>query len=165
MIRYLWGACLSLALVGIAPVAAEAQQLVGEGAVPGTTMEIRDLKRDDGGTVTLRFQLSNQSDGDLNLSQLAASDADRKEDSRGYPVEPGFVVISAVHLIDAGNKKKYLVVLDTAKKCACAVLEGTSLKKGQKVNLWARFPAPPESGRKVTVVVPRFDPVDVPITR
>jgi hypothetical protein len=40
------------------------------------------------------------------------------------------------------------------------------VEKGAKVNLWAKFAAPPANVEKVTVVVPDFQPIDgVPITR
>jgi hypothetical protein len=72
-------------------------------------------------------------------------------------------VVGAVHLIDAANKKKYLVVRDTQKKCVCSQVR--SLKKGDSSNAWAKFPAPPETVQKLTVVVPGFEPIEgVPVT-
>jgi hypothetical protein len=46
-----------------------AQELVGEGSRAGTKIVVRGLKRDDGGTVTLRFQVVN----DGNTSQPCTS--------------------------------------------------------------------------------------------
>ena len=113
-------------------------------------VEIRDLKRDDGGTVTLRFRLINDSD-----KQIGACDM---RESGGESCGP----ISGVHLLDAANKKKYLVVRDSAKKCVCSTI-GT-IRKGEKANVWAKFPAPPDNIQKVTVVVPHFEPIEsVPI--
>jgi hypothetical protein len=68
------------------------------------------------------------------------------------------------HLIDAANKKKYLVVKDTSGKCECSPIRG-DVSKGSPVNLWVKFPAPPESVQKVTVVVDGFEPIEsVPLT-
>ena len=40
------------------------------------------------------------------------------------------------------------------------------LKPGERVNLWSKFPAPPEDVQKISVVVPHFGPMDdVPISR
>jgi hypothetical protein len=69
---------------------------------------VRDLKRDDGGTVTLRFH--------------------------------------------------------TSGKCECTEIRGNVTKDGP-VNLWAKFPAPPATVQKITVVVSGFEPIEsVPLT-
>jgi outer membrane protein OmpA-like peptidoglycan-associated protein len=48
-----------VALALISPGKAGAQALSAEGQKPGLKIEVRELKRDDGGMVTLRFQISN----------------------------------------------------------------------------------------------------------
>jgi hypothetical protein len=154
MIRNLWGACLSLAFVVTAPIATEAQQLVAESQVPGMKIEIRDLKRDEGGTLTLRFQLTNEKDTEVPLRQFAGESSDWGSD---------YTYVSGMYLLDMTNKKKYLVVRDSGKKCICSLLSYGSIGAGSKVNLWAKFPAPPENVRKVSVMFPNFEPVDVPI--
>lgn len=140
----------SLAILGLAtPTSLVVAQgaLVGEGERPGTKITIRDVKRDDGGTVTLRFQLANENDAKASI----------------YAIIGGYLD-GRVHLIDAANKKKYLVVKDSAGKCECTHISG-EVSKGSVVNLWAKFPAPPESVKRITVVVGGFEPVEsVPIT-
>jgi len=126
---------------------ASAQQLAGEGEVVGTKIIVRELKRDEGGTVTVRLQLINDTDEPKSLYEFLGNDW--------------------VHLIDAANKKKYLVVTDrTGTKCECT--DGSQLKvvsKDTPINLWAKFPAPPQQVRSLTVVVKSFDPVEsVPIS-
>jgi hypothetical protein len=124
-----------------------AQELVGEGQKAGTKIVVRGLKRDDGGTVTLRFQVVNDGNASHAMYQLIGNSLD------GH-----------AHLIDAANKKKYLVVKDSSGNCECAPIRG-DLEKGSPVNLWVKFPAPPESVQKVTVVVDGFEPVEsVPLT-
>jgi hypothetical protein len=131
---------------------AQSGNLVGEGEKPGQRLEVRDIKRDEGGTVTLRFQLIN--DGDSEINSCSLRDA-QQSDNCG--------VVGAVHLIDAANKKKYLVVRDAQKKCVCSHV--ANLKKGDRSNAWAKFPAPPDAVQKITVVVPGFEPIEgVPIT-
>jgi hypothetical protein len=140
------------ALLAIAPGRATAQSLPAEGQKPGLKIEIRELKRDDGGMVTLRFQISNDGDGDFSACSLRESGSDPCNSLTG------------VHLIDAANKKKYLVVRDSTKKCVCANMD--SIRRGGKANLWAKFPAPPDTVQKMTVVVPQFEPIEnVPISR
>jgi hypothetical protein len=69
-----------------------------------------------------------------------------------------------VHLIDAANKKKYLVVRDAQRNCVCATGIAT-LGKAERANAWAKFQAPLDNVQRVTVVVPGFEPVEaVPIT-
>ena len=146
-------ALLLAAAVAAVPAIASAQgtNLSGDGEKPGQRIEIRDLKRDEGGTVTLRFQLINESDDEINSCSFRESG-----DSCG--------TVGGVHLIDAGSKKKYLVVRDAQKKCICS--QGVdAIRKGGRSNAWAKFPAPPETVQKITVVVPGFEPVEgVPIT-
>jgi len=124
-----------------------AQELTGEGERAGTRIIIKDIKRDDGGTVTLRFQMTNEEE--------------KPEDI--YQILGGFLP-DRVHLIDAANKKKYLTVKDASGKCLCTDIKG-NIAKGKAVNLWAKFPAPPATVQKVSVVVSGFEPVEsVPIT-
>lgn len=127
--------------------AVSAQELAGEGERAGTKVVVRDLKRDDGGTITLRFRVVTTNEQPSQLYQLVGGYLDSK-----------------VHLIDAANKKKYLVVKDSSNKCECTELRG-SVAKDAPVNLWAKFPAPPATVQKITVVVSGFEPIEsVPIT-
>ena len=124
-----------------------AQELTGEGERAGTRIIIKDIKRDDGGTVTLRFQMTNEEEKPEDIYQILG----------GY-------LPDRVHLIDAANKKKYLTVKDASGKCLCTEIKG-NIAKGNAVNLWAKFPAPPATVQKVSVVVSGFEPVEsVPIT-
>jgi hypothetical protein len=130
-----------------------AQQLSADGEQPGTRIEIRSLQRDEGGTLTLRFQLINDGTQEVNSCSY-----------REYGGNDPCGTVSGAHLIDAGNKKKYLVIRDSGKKCVCA--EGVDhLRRGRRLNAWAKFPAPPDNVQKITVVFPGFEPIDgVPIT-
>lgn len=143
---------IASATLPIEAVLAQGANLVGEGEKPGQRIEIRDLKRDEGGTVTLRFRIINEGEHEINSCSL-----------RDQPQGDACGVVGGVHLIDAVNKKKYLVVRDAQKKCVCA--HGVDhVRKGDRSNAWAKFPAPPESVQKVTVVVPGFEPVEgVPV--
>jgi hypothetical protein len=127
--------------------AAGATNLVGQGQTPGNRVVIQSLKRDPGGTVTLRFELVNDGPNAL----------------KTYGVLGDLFTMSYLSLIDAANKKRYLVVTDTAKTCLCSELKEDSVP-GTKFNLWATFPAPPDTVQSITVVVPGFEPIEsVPI--
>ena len=123
-----------------------------DGEAPGVRLEVQDLKVANG-VATLRFTVVNESDKQLNYSTMI-------DPSGG---EGG--TVDGVYLIDAANKKKYLVVKDSDKHCLCSRhLEHFSAKGS--VNLWAKFPAPPDSVQKIGVAVPHFIPMDdVPISR
>ena len=126
--------------------------LSAEGETPDVRIEVRDLKRGDGDTVTLRLRLINESgapfDASCNMREPATND------SCG--------VFSGAYLLDAANKKKYLVVRDTAGACVCSGVD--DLEDGQKMNIWATYPAPPAETTAMTVVVPLFEPIEgVPI--
>jgi hypothetical protein len=133
----------------VAPAASvSAAELVGEGEKAGTKIVVRGLKQDEGGTVTLRLQMVSETDT-----------------AEGVVTLLGSALGSAVHLIDAANKKKYLVVKDTSGDYECSQVKG-DVSKDAPVNLWAKFPAPPENVAQVTVVVAGFEPIEsVPIAR
>jgi len=124
-----------------------------DGQQQGTRLEITELKRVSGGTVMLRFTLINDGDERLNAGYRFV-----QKDTGDYGN------VSGAHLIDAVGKKKYFVVRDTQNACDCSKAPDVAPKS--RANLWARFPAPPDSVEKITVVVPDFSPADdVPISR
>ncbi len=135
-----------------APGAAPAGPLAtADGETPGLRVDVTQLKRDSGGTVTLKFTLVNDSDTEIGMTNyMTASD---------------YNTVSGVHLIDPVGKKKYFVVRDTEKTCVCSRSIGTVEAK-TSANYWAKFPAPPETVEKISVVIPHFGPLDdVPISR
>ena len=102
----------------------------------------------------LRFTMINDADQRLNV---------------GYDFGAGSTsdisTVAGVHLIEPVGKKKYLVVRDTKDNCDCS--RGVKdIPAKSRANLWARFPAPPDNVEKITVVIPKFSPMDdVPISR
>ena len=123
-----------------------------DGDIEGVHVELLELKRSSGNTVTVKLAVTNNSPRDL---PYGASMQDA-----GAGGELGSV--DGIHLIDAGNKKKYFVVRDSDQKCLCS--RNVEIKPGARVLLYAKFPAPPETVKKVTVEIPHFLPIDdVPI--
>ncbi len=125
-----------------------------DGDKPGIRVEVVELKRTSGDTVSLKFTMINDSDKDM---------------SYGYDFGEGSTsdinTVAGAHLIDAAGKKKYFVVRDTENACLCSRgLDG--IKQKSRANLYAKFPAPPDDVQKITVVIPHFTPMDdVPISR
>jgi hypothetical protein len=138
-----------MAFLALGPVAvlAAAAEISAEGQVPGSKIIVTSIKRDSGGTVTLRIQLVN----------------DGKQNVKTYGVLGDLFSLDAVTLVDTANKKKYLVVKDAEKKCVCSDFH-EDLKPGTRFNVWAMYPAPPANVQKINVLVPGFEPVEAPIT-
>ena len=113
-----------------------------------------ELKRSGGNSLTLKFAI--QSDG-------TAKDVTFNTGNFGEQGMGDHGSVGGVHLLDSANKKKYLVVRDSEKICVCS-RDVPSIKPSARATLWAKFPAPPESVEKISVVVPHFIPMDdVPI--
>ncbi|MFN2513366.1 MAG: hypothetical protein ABR568_18330 [Pyrinomonadaceae bacterium] len=127
-----------------------------DGDLPGIRVEVQELKRTSGDVVNLKFAMINDSDKDLGF---------------GYEfVDPDYSIkdhggIGGVHLIDPVGKKKYFVARDTESTCLCS--RGVpKIASRSRMQLWAKFPAPPEDVQKISIVVPHFIPMDdVPISR
>jgi hypothetical protein len=139
--------------VGPAPSAVIA---TADGESPGVRVEVTELKRVSGGTINLKFVMINDSDKKVDFGYSFVD--------RGHDVVD-FKSIGGVHLIDAAGKKKYFVVRDSEKKCVCSQ-NLKDLQPKSRMNLWAKFPAPPDNVEKISVVIPHFMPMDdVPISR
>ena len=134
-----------------ASVAPTAGAIAGtDGETSGTHIDITELKRASGGTVNLKFILSNSGEKGYGIYSMLGDAYDA----------------NGITLVDPVNKKKYFVITDSEKNCLCSRhIEGT-IREGTKVNLWAKFPAPPPDVTKVTIEIPHFQPIDdVPIAQ
>jgi hypothetical protein len=136
-------------LLGLAGPAGAADPVArADGETPDTRVELQELKRGSDGTLMLRMALVNDSDKSLNIAcELRESGSE----SCGS--------ISGVHLLDGAGKKKYLVLRDAGGTCVCS--RGLKVVPAKsRINVWAKFPAPPADVQKVSVVVPTFIPMD-----
>ena len=119
-----------------------------DGEQAGVRIDITELKRTSGDTVTMRFTLVNESGTDVSPYNLFNGGD-----------------VAEVHLIDNAGKKKYLTIKDASNNCVCSANLGHEIPGGQNsMNLWARFPAPPAEVKEVSVIFPRFIPTDAPIS-
>jgi hypothetical protein len=127
-----------------------------DGETSGVKVVVQELKRTSGGTVSLKFTITNGSEKSVG-SGYEFADKDHEVIDHGS--------VGGVQLIDEAGKKKYFVVRDTEGKCVCSQ-KIKDVKPGETENFWARFPAPPDNVAKITVIVPHFQPMDdVPIGR
>ena len=122
-----------------------------DGEKPGLRVDITELKRSSGGTVMMKFVLTNNSKEKLSLCCHWLGDS-----AFG---NPDYSSVGAVHLIDPVGKKKYFVIRDVDHQCICS-RDIATVPAGEKTNLWAKFPAPPPDVQKVSIVVPHFTPMD-----
>lgn len=121
-----------------------------DGERSGVRVEVTELKRSSGDTVNLKFVLINDSDAKFDFwGHYLGNDAIRT-DYKG---------VGGVHLVDPVGKKKYLVVRDAEQKCMCSTEVADAAPK-TRVNLWAKFPAPPADVQMVSIVIPHFSPMD-----
>ncbi len=138
------------------PPATAAVIASADGDTPGAKVEIHELKRTSGDTLTLRFSMVNGGNTGISFNYNFVE--------KGKDVVD-FNSVGGVHLIDAAGKKKYFVVRDTENEPSCS--RGLKdLAPGGRLNLWSKFPAPPEGVQMISVMVPHFGPMDdVPISR
>jgi len=135
-----------------APVPASAASGIAsaEGEKPGTRVDVQELKRGSGGTVTLKMVFVNDSEHAMGFGYNYA-DPDHQIRDHGS--------IGAVQLIDPVGKKKYFVARDSEGKCVCST-QIPDVAPHSHLSLWAKFPAPPDDVQKVSIVIPHFQPLD-----
>jgi len=108
---------------------------------------VNEIKRTSS-TVTLKFTVYNTSD--KGFSTQGVFDGDEYHRYRH---------VGAIHLIDGESKKKYFVVTDSDGNLLCSNSISDIAPKSQ-ITLWAKFPAPPNEVRKITVEIPHFVPFE-----
>jgi hypothetical protein len=118
-----------------------------DGDLPGVKIALNELKRTST-TVTLKFTVYNTSDKEFQTQGIFDGDEFHR-----------FRHVGAIHLIDAESKKKYFVVTDSDGNFLCSnnIL---NIAPRSQITLWAKFPAPPNEVRKITVEIPHFVPIE-----
>jgi len=117
-----------------------------EGEAEGLIVEITGVRRGLGGALTLTFRYRNTGTGPYN-----------------FPHRP---VVREAYLLDSANRRKYEVIQDRKQQPICAETlnlqfpDGVSLKPGEAIALWAKFPAPPGATKTVSVHLPFAPPFD-----
>jgi len=118
-----------------------------DGDLPGLKIAVNELKRTSN-TVTLKFTAYNTADKEFNTQGVFDGDSYGR-----------YRHVGAIHLIDADSKKKYFVVTDSDGNLLCSNNIANIAPKSQ-ITLWAKFPAPPNEIRKITVEFPHFVPIE-----
>ncbi len=135
------------------PSTASAPLATTDGDIQGIRIAINELKRTTD-TLTLKFTVFNSSAANFNLNGAFDNDQwHRYADLRG------------VYLLDASSKKKYFVVTDSEGNYLSSS-QMAAIAPGSQGTVWAKFPAPPDDIKKITVAIPHFIPLeDIPISR
>lgn len=148
--RTIMAALVGISLAAVPSLAADPIATT-DGETSGTRIDVHELKRQSGGTVMLRF--------------TAVNDSDQEIPNYFFQAQEGSHSVDAVYLIDFAGKKKYEVVRDAEKHCICSH-DIPALKPKSSLNLWAKFPAPPDNVDKIGILFPHFAPVDdVPLKK
>ncbi len=72
--------------------------------------------------------------------------------------------VAGVHLVDVPRQKKYFVLRETSGQPLCS-RDLVPLAPGDRVELWATFPAPSQEAEAIMVVIPTVRPFEaIPIT-
>ena len=130
-----------------------------EGTLAGVRVEVTELKRTGGETLTLKFTIVNDSDRALQVGDVGISNG-----ALITPADGASYTVGGVHTIDLVGKKKYFVARDGAGACVCS--QFGAVRGKSRANHWARLAAPPAGVDRLTIVVPPFAPMDdVPISR
>ena len=118
-----------------------------DGDLPGVKIAVNELKRTSS-TVTLKFTVYNTSGKTFQTQGVFDGDEYHR-----------YRHVAAIHLIDGESKKKYFVVTDSDGNplCSTNILD---IAAGSQITLWAKFPAPPNEVRKITVEIPHFVPFE-----
>ncbi len=126
--------------------------------MPGVVVEILQLKRASGDTITLKFGMTNNTDQALSLTESSLFGT-----GFGYNWD-----VSKVALVDVVNKKKYLVIKDSENNCLCS--KGSygmhQLEPGARRTFSAKFPAPSAGVTEINIEIPGAPPFeDIPIAQ
>lgn len=127
------------------------QAIASEEISPGVRVDILELKRTSGGTLTLKFAVVNTTPEEVELSNIFSGN----QSISNWDV-------AKVALLDTPNKKKYLVMRDSENNCVCSRGNASNyqLKGGASRTLWAKFQAPPAHVATITVEMPGTPPFE-----
>jgi hypothetical protein len=152
---YRLAATLSVLVVvalGWSPARAAAPIAVQDSDISGVEIALLEVKRTSGDTLTVRWEYRNKGDKQRELEKVGLNEADH------------FKLAGAAYLVDAGNKKKYLVVRDQNGTPLGSRATNFRVPPNDTLSIWAKFPAPPASVQKISVYAPHSAPFDdVPI--
>jgi hypothetical protein len=124
--------------------AASAGIATADHEISGIEVTLVELKRTSGDTITARWRYHN-------------NNATAQKLTTAYGGTDPWKLAADTYLLDPINKKKYLVLLDS-KNVPIAAKHGGSVQAisvgpGATLSTWAKYPAPPENVKKVSLYI------------
>lgn len=120
--------------------------------ISGIQVTLLELKRSPGDTITARWRYSN-------------SNPKKTQLTKGTGWTDGWKLAWDSYLIDAANKKKYLLLMDSEGKPIAAKHAGSAggsinIEPGQSITTWAKYPAPPAGVKKISLYITGAPPFE-----
>ncbi|MFJ1698163.1 hypothetical protein ACIOHC_24110 [Streptomyces sp. NPDC088252] len=113
----------------------------------GLSLVVNEVKRDNGGFVTVSGVIKNDGDEASSGSQWSGSE------SAIVAKNPNSV--AGATLVDKVGKKRYYILRDTDGRCLCTT-GLTAIPSGKFVSVFMQFPAPPATSTEVDFTLPTF---------
>lgn len=142
------------------PLATVEGTILGVGDPLDATLEILDLRR-GGEVVTLAFAIVTGEGESVQQGSGCpfAAEVDTVSSAPGDRCRS----ISGTSLVDTVNGNRHLVLREPDGACVCTSNIPNFIEPGQRYSMGASFAAPPDDVDMMTVAVPQFAPVDVPL--
>lgn len=112
----------------------------------GISAELTSVSKGDGDTITIKFKYTNNSSKPVNVSRVSQIQHDN--------------IAEKVYYIDPKNKKKYLVIKDTAGAPVASNMKYLELQPGESKAAWLKLPAPPADVTSISVYIPGAPPFE-----
>lgn len=124
----------------------------------GIEVSLLEVKRASGDTLNVYWRVSNHSSATQELVKCSTGWYCKYQLAAGNWGD-------GIYIIDSANQKKHLVVRTDKKPVVSTSETPLSIEPGSKINLWAKFPAPPLDVKKVSIYIPGVAPMeDIPIS-
>jgi len=117
-------------------------------------LDVTSVQRLTGDTVEVRFTITNT--GDTATYEPWTTLADDTLGDSTYDV-------AGATLVDLPADRKYLTLIDSDKVCLCSTFDATgggAIPPGGSSDMYAQFPAPPQSTTTIDFGLPGFTPVN-----
>ena len=129
---------------------------IEEHNIAGVEVALMKVKRSGGDTLTVYWNYTNNSSEDKELTP-----------TYGGGWYGPYKLAGDTYIIDNVNQKKHLVVKANDRPITSKLTLGyrNPIPSGARVNVWAKFPAPPADVETISVYIPGIPPIeDVQIT-
>ena len=124
-------------------------------ADPDLRCDLLEVRRVSGGALLVRSRLVNTAAQTGTAGGFASTTAEKR-----IYYAPSPTIGDQLYFIDPAENKKYLPLTDSNGKPIMDAYSGW-FEAGHQQNLnWAKFPAPPPTSTKISVVIPNFAPFE-----